>query len=217
MISKWDAKIKLKKEQIADLERRAQPDTAIAKDMVMNEDEPQDHDEDPSQSGHSDVGLDTFKKLVVWQIERHIQWASSEKQRPWTSISELCSVLDIRTAADLERDCRQGQGNLKLNPQYCRLPLYGTPWGRPAAALMDHANKVLEDPEHWILQDEARALLIAVENWYFSSPEVSRALILGKEDDKLTLPSSMQKKWEYAFANGARESEAGQTDTSSSD
>lgn len=247
LITKWGAKIQLKKEQIADLERHALPRTTITIDKKMNEDEPQDHNEDSNRSeqpesnqteypdsNHTeqpDLDIDNellvtihglvkthgpprcnLKKLVVWQIERHIQWAPLEKQRPWTSTPELCSILDIRTAAELERDCPMGRGNLKLNPKYCRLPLHGTPWGKPAAALMDHANKVLEDPEDWLLLDEPRALLIGVENWYFLSPEATRALFLGNEDDKWVLPVSIQKKWDRAFAIGCQDSGTGQTD-----
>lgn len=250
MITRWGAKIQLKKQQIADLERRAQPRTAITKDTSTNGDEPQDrsqdsnHTEQPdpsraeypdaNQMEQSDLDIDNellvtihglvkthgpprcnLKKLVVWQIERHIQWASLDKQRPWTSTSDLCSILDIRTAAELEGDSPMGQGNLHLNSKYCRLPLHGTPWGKPAAALMDHANKVLEDPEEWLILDEPRALLIGVENWYFLSPPATRGLFLGNEDDKWVLPVSIQKKWDQAFAIGSQDLGTGQEDASS--
>lgn len=154
MITKWGAKIQLKKEQIADLEKRAQQRSAITKDVTMNEDERQDRNKDSNQAEQPastqteclDSDLDdellvtvhglvkthalprcNLKKLVVWQIERHIQWAPPEKQRPWTTTPELCSILAIRTAAELEGDSPMGQGNLKLNPKHCRLPLYGKP------------------------------------------------------------------------------------------
>lgn len=143
-----------------------------------------------------------LKKLVAWQMERHIQWATPKKQRPWTTITELCSVLDIRTADELKRDIPMGQGNLQLNQEYCRLEVSEFPWGAPAALLREYADSKssLKDPDAWILEMKARALLIDLENWYFSLDDEERYLWEYESDrNLLELPMPLHNQWRRVF------------------
>lgn len=142
------------------------------------------------------VGRD-FKKLVAWQMERHIQWAPLEKQHPWTTTTELCSILDIRTADELSRNVPMGQGNLHLNPAWCRGFLFGTPWGSPAKWMLSHARDWERDPEAWILEPGPRAMLINLENWYFSLPQQQRFHVdCEMRNDTWDVSEDLEAEWE---------------------
>ncbi|KAJ5635186.1 uncharacterized protein N7484_008499 [Penicillium longicatenatum] len=85
------------------------------------------------------------KKLVTWQLERHINWAITNP--PWNSPASLHSILDLRTAAELQEGQQPGQGNKMLERKYCRLDPGEDVWGKPAAALLVHAKGFYKDPD----------------------------------------------------------------------
>ncbi|KAJ5711507.1 hypothetical protein N7488_005663 [Penicillium malachiteum] len=112
------------------------------------------------------------KKQVAWQLERHIQWEIPNA--PWKNRPDLHKILDLRTAAELEKGMPLGAGNTSLNPKYCRLDPQGYKWGLPASALLNYARKFFVDPEEWILMDKPRSVLISMESWFFSLSDEQR-------------------------------------------
>ncbi|KAJ6006160.1 hypothetical protein N7451_004104 [Penicillium sp. IBT 35674x] len=118
---------------------------------------------------------DNFKGSVAWQIERHIQWAGENPE--WKNKKELCSTLDVKSATDLRRG-KVGKGNLALNKKYCAYDREGYHWGRPAEELQAGARRFGKS-EAWMMYDEPRRFLIALENWYFQLDGDEREELFG--------------------------------------
>ncbi|KAJ6172022.1 hypothetical protein N7470_001089 [Penicillium chermesinum] len=84
------------------------------------------------------------RKLVIWQLERHIHWAT--RTPAWDSREALHEMLDLRTAAELRAGKPPGRGNLRLQRQFCRVdPGEKFDWGKPAEALRAFAEDVFRD------------------------------------------------------------------------
>ncbi|KAJ5898174.1 hypothetical protein N7504_008462 [Penicillium tannophilum] len=118
---------------------------------------------------------DNFNRSVAWQIERHIQWAGDNTA--WMNKKQLCSTLDVKSAADFRRG-KVGRGNLALNDNHCVYDREGYHWGRPAEELKAGARRFGKS-EAWLMYDEPRRFLIALENWYFELDEDERDELFG--------------------------------------
>ncbi|KAJ5527526.1 hypothetical protein N7513_011685 [Penicillium frequentans] len=118
---------------------------------------------------------DNFNRSVAWQIERHIQWAGDNT--PWINKKELCSILDVKSATDFRRG-KVGRGNLALNDNHCIYDREGYHWGRPAEELRAGSRRFGKS-EAWMMCDEPRRFLIALENWYFELDEDEREDLFG--------------------------------------
>ncbi|KAJ5759653.1 hypothetical protein N7520_006809 [Penicillium odoratum] len=207
-IKKCHTKIALKKSQITVLSNKT------FNIHIKEQSTSSSSDTEPSTpTPNSETETDTFellippnwdtrdpKRLIAWQLERHIHWAT--KNPPWTSRSNLHEILDLRTAAELLEDAPPGRGNRMLDPKYCRLDPGDEKWGKPAAALLAHAKGFYKDPEGWMLMDLPRTLLIAMEAWFFELGERERGELPANANDWQDLPDSVTSKWNQAFAVG---------------
>ncbi|KAJ5738966.1 hypothetical protein N7493_002121 [Penicillium malachiteum] len=140
------------------------------------------------------------KKQVAWQLERHIQWEIPNA--PWKNRADLHKILDLRTAAELEKGMPLGAGNTSLNPKYCRLDPQGYKWGLPASALLNYARKFFVDPEEWILMDKPRSVLISMESWFFSLSDEQRGEIPDCANEWTGMPESVNLMWNQAAQVG---------------
>ncbi|KAJ5635881.1 uncharacterized protein N7484_009194 [Penicillium longicatenatum] len=145
---------------------------------------------------------DNFKRMIAWQTERYIQWAS--KSPEWKNKSELCEIHDVKSAPDLRRG-KIGKGNMILNGHYCAYDSEGYSWGRPAAELEDGARQ-LGKSDDWMFYDEPRRFLIALENWYFQLDEEERDELHGSVFEwyqfrDACIGDSNYEGWEGAFGN----------------
>ncbi|KAJ5546583.1 hypothetical protein N7494_004168 [Penicillium frequentans] len=154
--------------------------TATAPDSNAQASESSDSDEellirvnDDNINNPSD--RDNFNRSVAWQIERHIQWAGDNTA--WINKKELCSILDVKSATDFRRG-KVGRGNLALNDNYCAYDREGYHWGRPAEELRAGSRRFGKS-EAWLMCDEPRRFLIALENWYFELDEDEREDLFG--------------------------------------
>ncbi|KAJ5802672.1 uncharacterized protein N7503_005122 [Penicillium pulvis] len=118
---------------------------------------------------------DNFNRSVAWQIERHIQWAGDNPA--WGNKKGLCSTLDVKSATDFRRG-KVGRGNLALDDNHCAYDREGYHWGRPAEELRAGARR-FGISEAWMMYDEPRRFLIALENWYFQLDEDERDELFG--------------------------------------
>ncbi|KAJ5915174.1 hypothetical protein N7454_011286 [Penicillium verhagenii] len=139
------------------------------------------------------------KRLVAWQIERHIHWAAD--CAPWNSRSALHRILNVRTAAELLEGQPPGTGNESLVPEYCRVDPVDD-WGKPASALLWHAKSFYKDPDGWMLMDLPRTLLIGMEAWYFKLGEKERTELSWNANEWQGMPDDVTDKWNKAFSLG---------------
>ncbi|KAJ5556388.1 hypothetical protein N7494_000303 [Penicillium frequentans] len=140
------------------------------------------------------------KKLVTWQLERHINWAIPNP--PWNSRVSLHKILDLRTAAELQDGQPPGQGNTMLERKYCRLDPGEDVWGKPAAALLVHVKRAYKDPDGWMLRELPRMLLAKMEVWFFGLSEREREELPGDANDWEGLPENVSSAWNQALGVG---------------
>ncbi|KAJ6002624.1 hypothetical protein N7451_005171 [Penicillium sp. IBT 35674x] len=140
------------------------------------------------------------KKLVTWQLERHINWATQNP--PWDSRASLHKILDLRTAAELQDGQPPGQGNMMLERKYCHLDPGEDVWGKPAAALLVHVNRAYKDPGGWMLMELPRMLLVKMEGWFFGLSEREREELPGDANDWEGLPEDVATAWNQALGVG---------------
>jgi hypothetical protein len=145
---------------------------------------------------------DNVKRMIAWQIERHIQWTSSSPE--WENKSELCEMIGVKSAPDLRRG-KIGKGNMTLNGHYCAYDSEGYKWGRPAAELKAGARR-LGKSDAWMFYDEPRRFLLALENWYFQLDEEERDDLHGGVFEwyqfrDACIGDSNYESWEGAFGN----------------
>ncbi|KAJ5656070.1 hypothetical protein N7507_008020 [Penicillium longicatenatum] len=160
-----------------------------------------------------------LKRLVAWQIERHIQWTDDEDRDDHVNFSDcpfkdkkfFYSAFHMRTAKDLKKGKPFKDGNLGIVlARTCfyhgtmgedsdeKLSLY--PWGQPAAALGIAARSHCNNPEDWILLDEPRKLLIAMEEWYFEQDEPKRKSLAESAWYWIEIQAAEPGKWNQAFS-----------------
>ncbi|KAJ5814152.1 uncharacterized protein N7503_000902 [Penicillium pulvis] len=140
------------------------------------------------------------KKLVTWQLERHINWATPNP--PWNSRASLHRILDLRTAAELQDGHPPGQGNTMLERKYCRVDPGEDVWGKPAAALLVHVMRAYKDPNGWMLRELPRMLLVKMEGWFFGLSEREREELPGDANDWEGLPEDVAIAWNQALGVG---------------
>lgn len=155
-----------------------------------------------------------LKRLVAWQIERHTQWVDKEFDSIgydclWGDKKNFCSVLHIRTVKDLKKGKPFAPGNLGLDLEHyfdgCPPNNFDGesrdhPWGLPAAALLEAASSHCNNPEDWMLLDEPRKLLIAMEEWYLSSERLEEYPLTKNAWDWTEIQKAEKEKWDQAFS-----------------
>ncbi|KAJ5527527.1 hypothetical protein N7513_011686 [Penicillium frequentans] len=155
-----------------------------------------------------------LKKLVAWQIERHIQWIDEEFRSQsydcfWGDKKNFCSVFHIRTVKDLKKGKPFAPGNLGLelahyfdgeSPNVFEGESRDHPWGLPAAALLEAACSHCINPEDWMLLDEPRKLLIAMENWYFLFRGLDQYSLTENARDWTEMQEAEKERWNQAFS-----------------
>ncbi|KAJ5946362.1 hypothetical protein N7454_003201 [Penicillium verhagenii] len=109
---------------------------------------------------------DEYKRQKTWSIERHIQWTWGYENAPWKTERQLCRTLKVKSAYSLRRGI-WGAGNIRLNKEYCTHDSKSYDWGRPAHCLQTGIVQSGK-PTSWLWQGQARELLIALEDFYFS-------------------------------------------------
>ncbi|KAJ5281621.1 hypothetical protein N7478_006993 [Penicillium angulare] len=178
--------------------RTEQPATSEQVNRVKkDEDDDAEEDEEGQLLVHPNRNVQDDQKPVDWQMERHRQWAN--KNIVW---GDLYRILDVRTAAQMNAGDPRGQGNLKLNPIYCRVDPGSYRWGQPAEALLHHARAAYKDPNSWILLDKSRNLLIAMENWFFSLSKEEREQLPESANDWDGMADETIRKWNEALQTG---------------
>lgn len=154
-----------------------------------------------------------LKRLVAWQIERHIQWRNEDNEEVgrdcfWGDKKNFCSMFHIRTAKELKKGKPFGPGNLGLeikhyiddySPNMFDGEPRDRPWGLPAAALLEAASFHCNNPEDWMLLEEPRKLLIAMEKWYLSINR-SQQQSLSKNAWEWSVIQTEKEKWNQAFS-----------------
>lgn len=160
-----------------------------------------------------------IKRLVAWQIERHIQWVDDSDYEDTEELNDyrpndkafFYSTFHIRTAKDLKRGKPFKDGNLGI--KIARTEAYqgrmgddhdgvlkSCPWGRPAAALLVGARSHCNNPEDWMLLDEPRRLLIAMEKWYFELDGPKQQSLSRNVQDWTEIKEAEREKWNQAFS-----------------
>ncbi|KAJ6006161.1 feruloyl esterase B precursor [Penicillium sp. IBT 35674x] len=160
-----------------------------------------------------------LQRLVAWQIERHIQWINNSdyKDREYLTDCQskdkgfFCSTFRMCTAKDLKNKKPFNDGNLGI--KIARTEAYhGTmdndgdgelkdcPWGRPAAALLVAARSHCNNPGDWMLLDEPRKLLIAMEKWYFELAEPKQQSLAKNAWSWTEMQEAEKIKWNQAFS-----------------
>lgn len=199
-IEKYCAKAAFKQRQIADLcDQKAR--LAFKKKEKENEITKEEEKEEGADLLVR-VKWDTRdpKKLVAWQLERHLQWASEKEE--WSSLEKMHSMLDLRTARELASGERPGKGNMSLNKEYCKLSPGNYAWGLPAEALLVYARNVFKDAGAWMLKERTRELLIGMEDWFFSLEGEVRGSLPLNADDWDDMPEGVTRKWNAAVVGG---------------
>ncbi|KAJ5946363.1 hypothetical protein N7454_003202 [Penicillium verhagenii] len=149
-----------------------------------------------------------MKRLVAWQIERHLQMEGDRDQNIdiyYHGKKYFYSSFQMRTARELERGKPYKNGNLGIKSQrshhyngdaFHMGPFGPTPWGVPAAALLAAITSQCDYPQDWMLLDRPRELLIAMERWYkYKDPrEISKDARDWQDLQKLE-----KTKWDQAF------------------
>lgn len=160
-----------------------------------------------------------LERLVAWHIERHIQWIDSidiEDEEDSTNCQSkdkdfFCSTFHICTAKDLKKGKPFNDGNLGITIARINAhqrftsdnvdgELKDCPWGRPAAALLVAARSHCNNPEDWMLLDEPRKLLIAMERWYFELGWPSQQSLAKNAWDWTEIQEAEKEKWNQAFS-----------------
>lgn len=152
-----------------------------------------------------------LKRLVAWQVERHIQWMNDSLGSDcfWGDKKNFCSVFHIRTVKDLKKGKPFAPGNLGLeldhyfdefSPNMFDGESRDHPWGLPAAALLEAASSHCNNPEDWMLLDEPRKLLIAMENWYLSIKGPKRYSLSKNAREWTEIQEAEKEKWDQAFS-----------------
>ncbi|KAJ5569823.1 uncharacterized protein N7459_009253 [Penicillium hispanicum] len=141
--------------------------------------------------------LQQLRRLVAWQMERHIQWAGSNP--PWKSKAEPYATLDMRSASELRRGKPYGRGNLGLNKNYCRVDPGESKWGLPYEAYLADVTRTrwTPKPREWMSLDGPRVALIALENWFFALSDAKRAE-LPRDYWQWETPTYVNLKWNAA-------------------
>lgn len=154
-----------------------------------------------------------LKRLVAWQIERHIQWRDEDFCLSydcfWGDKKNFCSLFHIRTVKDLKKGKPFAPGNLGLElehyfhgcpPNMFDGELQDQPWGLPAAALLEAASSHCNNPEDWMLLDEPRKLLIVMEKWYLSIKGPRKYSLTKNAWEWTAIQEAEQEKWSQAFS-----------------